>query len=131
MIKIKVMRNRPRASNRYNSFLLPQGALIEFVPVGNIVRVSAIDPVTTTEVCIVGDPSRSSDMLSQAAVRRLEYVLKKKRQEQREERRKKREAARLKAEGQSPSAPRRFAQNMAKPTVSSSHKTGQKSYFEF
>jgi hypothetical protein len=39
------------------------------------VQVSAIDPVTRTEVSIVGDRSRSEAALARIAVRKLKYVL--------------------------------------------------------
>ncbi len=49
--------------------------IIEFYPVGAYVKVSAVDPATLTEVSIVGDPARGEEALTQAAVRKLEYVL--------------------------------------------------------
>ncbi len=49
--------------------------IIEFHQVGAYVKVSAIDTATYTEVSIVGDPSRSEAALTQAAIRKLEYVL--------------------------------------------------------
>lgn len=55
-----------------------EGYLIEFIRVGNAVKVSAVDPRTNTEVSIVGAPNMSERQLSQAAIRKLEYVLKKK-----------------------------------------------------
>lgn len=51
---------------------------IEFTQVGNSVKVSAIDPETLREVCIVGDPKMSRKSLTNAAVQKLEYVLAKK-----------------------------------------------------
>ncbi|MEQ8164763.1 MAG: hypothetical protein RIC93_01660 [Alphaproteobacteria bacterium] len=56
-----------------------QEVIIEFYPVGNAVKVSAVDPVTLTEVCIVGDPRLGEDMLSRTAIRKLNYVLSRKR----------------------------------------------------
>ncbi|MCB2081071.1 MAG: hypothetical protein H6908_06200 [Hyphomicrobiales bacterium] len=50
---------------------------IEFRHAGNAVKVSAIDPVTGTEVSIVGDPHRTEAELSRLAVQKLEYILKK------------------------------------------------------
>jgi len=38
-------------------------------------KVSAIDPVTLREVCIVGDPRMSRERLTNVAVQKLEYVL--------------------------------------------------------
>lgn len=54
----------------------PIDAIIEFYPVGHFVKVSAIDPVSTVEVSIVGDPRQGEEMLSRTALRKLEYVLK-------------------------------------------------------
>lgn len=51
---------------------------IEFVQVGNSVKVSAVDPVTLKEVSIVGDPKMSRKSLTDVAVRKLEYILAKK-----------------------------------------------------
>jgi hypothetical protein len=41
------------------------------------VKVSAIDPVSLVEVCIVGSTKVSEAELSRLAVRKLEYVLRK------------------------------------------------------
>lgn len=49
--------------------------LLEFLPIGNAVKVSAIDPVSGTEVSIVGPATASEEQLSRVAVRKLEYVL--------------------------------------------------------
>ena len=49
--------------------------IIEFRQVGAFVKVSAVDTETYTEVSIVGDPTRSEDALTRAAIRKLEYVL--------------------------------------------------------
>lgn len=51
------------------------GYLIEFIQVGNAVKVSAVDPKTGLEVSIVGSPLMSRDQLSRAAVQKLEYRL--------------------------------------------------------
>ena len=64
---------------KYRSKTLPRGALIEFVPRGAYVKVSAVDPVSHEEVSIVGDRRAGSETLSLEAVRKLEYVLKRKR----------------------------------------------------
>lgn len=50
-------------------------ALIEFAPVGNCVKVSAIDPQTLTEVSIVGPATASREHLTKTAVKKLYYVL--------------------------------------------------------
>ncbi len=53
----------------------PKNVIIEFIPVGAYVKVSAVDPVTLTEVSIVGDPHAGEARLKREVVRRLEYVL--------------------------------------------------------
>ena len=52
--------------------------LLEFQQMGRYVKVSAIDPVTNVEVSIVGDASASKAELERVAIRKLEYVLRKK-----------------------------------------------------
>lgn len=52
--------------------------IIEFMPVGSIVKVSAIDVQSLTEVSIQGPANAGQEMLKRNAMRRLEYVLKKK-----------------------------------------------------
>ena len=49
----------------------------EFLRMGNVVKVSAIDPKTGTEVCIVGNPKAGQETLKRVAARKLEYVMKK------------------------------------------------------
>lgn len=51
------------------------GYLIEFLPMGNAVKVSAIDPMTGIEVSIVGSATASQHDLAALAVRKLRYVL--------------------------------------------------------
>ena len=53
--------------------------LIEFVRVGNTVKVSAVDPVTMIEVSMVGPANAGRETLKRHAVRKLEYVIDKKR----------------------------------------------------
>ena len=53
--------------------------LFEFKPWGRTVRVAAIDPVSGTEVVIVGDPMRGEAMLKRVAARKLAYVIDKRR----------------------------------------------------
>jgi hypothetical protein len=55
--------------------------LFEMTRVGNYVRVCAIDPVTRTEVTMVGDPAQGDETLKRLAMRKLFYVLEKKRAE--------------------------------------------------
>ncbi len=54
--------------------------IIEYIPVGKYVKVSAIDPKTRIEVSIVGDPKQGEAVLKRTAVRKLHYVLQKKAQ---------------------------------------------------
>lgn len=51
--------------------------LLEFIQVGHLVKVCAIDPRTGTEVVTVGPASAAQADLSRAAVRKLQYVLRK------------------------------------------------------
>ena len=51
--------------------------LLEFYRVGNAVKVSAVDPETGIEVSIVGDPSAGDEVLKQTAIKKLQYVLRK------------------------------------------------------
>ena len=53
--------------------------IIEFYPVGAYVKVSAIDTATSTEVCIVGARRAGEEALKRAAVRKLNYVMKRRR----------------------------------------------------
>lgn len=53
-----------------------EGFLIEFLSVGNSVKVSAVDPVTGTEVSISGPPQYGERVLAMNAARKLRYVLK-------------------------------------------------------
>lgn len=51
--------------------------IVEFDQHGASVKVSAIDPVTMTEVSIVGPSSAGQEELSRAAVQKLLFVLNK------------------------------------------------------
>ena len=51
----------------------------EFQRIGNFVKVTAIDPVTLTEVSVTGAATATEHQLKQLALRRLEFVLAKKR----------------------------------------------------
>ena len=53
--------------------------LFEFVVQGNFVKVMAVDPVTGTEVSIVGDSRASQSTLEKVATKKLVMVLKRKR----------------------------------------------------
>lgn len=60
---------RPRGSGRE--------FLVEFRRIGNAVKVSAIDPVTGTEVSISGPANIGETELSRTACNKLRYVLRK------------------------------------------------------
>jgi len=49
--------------------------LFEFQQVGDYVKVSAVDPLTNTEVAIVGSARASREALKASALRKLRYVL--------------------------------------------------------
>ena len=53
--------------------------LLELYQIGNAVKVTAVDPEIGTEVSIVGDPSAGEEILKRTAIRKLEYVLRKRR----------------------------------------------------
>ncbi len=52
--------------------------IIEFHPVGHFMKVSAMDTQSLTEVSIQGPATTPQEMLKRNALKRLEYVLKKK-----------------------------------------------------
>jgi len=58
----------------------PKEVLIEMQRMGNVLRVTAIDPATGTEVIMVADPRQSMQTIKKLAVRKLAYVIAKKRQ---------------------------------------------------
>lgn len=49
--------------------------IIEFLRLGSAVKVSACDPTTLTEVCIVGSVHSPAWMLEKTALRKLEAAL--------------------------------------------------------
>lgn len=55
------------------------GVLIEFHRLGNVVKVTAVDPQSLLEASIVGDPAMSEAALAHAAIRKLRYVLERRR----------------------------------------------------
>lgn len=55
-----------------------QEIFVEFVAQGNVVKATAIDSATGIEASIVGPATAGREALAQAALRKLEYVLKKK-----------------------------------------------------
>jgi hypothetical protein len=54
---------------------------VEFVVHGNFVKATAIDSATGTEASIVGPTKAGREALSQVALRKLKYVLKKQTEE--------------------------------------------------
>lgn len=52
--------------------------IVEYHPVGGVVKVSAMDAETLTEVSIQGPATTPRKLLENNAVKRLEYVLRKK-----------------------------------------------------
>lgn len=61
-----------------NSLLNGREVIIEFQPFGNVMKVTAMDAKTLTEVTIQGPLSASETVLKTNATKRLEYVLRKK-----------------------------------------------------
>ncbi|MTJ82407.1 MAG: hypothetical protein F8N37_15555 [Telmatospirillum sp.] len=49
--------------------------IFEFRRIGNSVKVSAVDPVSNTEVSIVGPATAGEHALKMAALRKLNFVL--------------------------------------------------------
>ena len=60
-----------------NQFHLEE-ILFEFVIEGNFVKVMAVDPLTGTEISIVGDRRTSKSTLENIATKKLIWVLKRK-----------------------------------------------------
>lgn len=54
------------------------GYIIEFQSVGSIVKVTAIDPVSGREAVIQGPATAGQHALGQAAVKKLEFLLRQK-----------------------------------------------------
>lgn len=52
--------------------------IIEFHPVGNFMKVSAMDTQSLTEISIQGPANAGEALLKRNALKRLEYVMKKK-----------------------------------------------------
>ena len=53
--------------------------IFEFVQVGTVVKVTALDTASGIEASIVGDPSVGEAALKRLALRKLDYVLAKQR----------------------------------------------------
>ncbi|MCH7942918.1 MAG: hypothetical protein IIB67_06780 [Proteobacteria bacterium] len=54
---------------------MEQDIIIEFTRIGSSVKVSAMDPVSLTEVSIVGPANASEEILKHNVLRKLEYAL--------------------------------------------------------
>ena len=52
--------------------------IFEFRPIGNLVKVNAMDTETMTEITISGPKGTPQNIMELNALKRLEYVLKKK-----------------------------------------------------
>lgn len=50
--------------------------IIEFIPQGRFVKVTAIDPTTGIEAVIVGDAREPQSLLERTAIQKLEFLLK-------------------------------------------------------
>jgi len=61
-----------------NDVMQGREVIIEFTPIGQVVRVSAMDVKTLTEAVISGPKNTPESLLKRNAVKRLEYVLRKK-----------------------------------------------------
>ena len=61
-----------------DNILAGREVIFEFHPVGHLVRVAAMDTKTLTEVVIQGPSTASETLLKHNALKRLEYVLRKK-----------------------------------------------------
>ena len=53
--------------------------IIEFLRIGNAVKVTAVDPESMIEVSIVGPADAGEETLKRTAIRKLEYVIDKNR----------------------------------------------------
>ncbi len=51
--------------------------LLEFIPMGSIVKVTAFDTASMTEISIQGPRSAGEEILKRNALNRLEYVMRK------------------------------------------------------
>ena len=52
-----------------------EGYIVEYVSLGNSVKVTAIDTITGREVCIVGSRKAPPKQLADVAIRKLKYVI--------------------------------------------------------
>lgn len=61
-----------------NNSIKNREVLLEFHPMGTLVKVTAFDTQSMTEISIQGPKSAGEEALKRSALMRLEYVLKKK-----------------------------------------------------
>jgi hypothetical protein len=61
-----------------SDLLKGRDVIVEFFPIGQYVKVSAMDTASLTEVSIQGPAGASEALLKANAIKRLEYVMKKK-----------------------------------------------------
>lgn len=66
-----------KQTGRLTDKMAGREVIFEFRPVGNIMRVAAMDTATMTEIVIQGPLNASEVTLQANALKRLEYVLKK------------------------------------------------------
>ena len=58
-----------------------EGYIVEYIALGDSVKVTAMDPGTLQEVSIVGSPKVSRRELAELAIRKLQYVMNKDKQD--------------------------------------------------
>lgn len=51
--------------------------LIEFIPIGNFVKVTAIDPVTLIEVSVISDRNYPKELMKNNAIKKLKWKIEK------------------------------------------------------
>lgn len=51
--------------------------LIEFVPIGNFVKVTAVDPITLIEVSTISDRNYPKELMKQNAIKKLKWKIEK------------------------------------------------------
>jgi len=60
-----------------NNVMAGREVIVEFFPVGQVVKVTAMDTRTLTEISIQGPAKAGEEVLKRNAIKRLEYVLRK------------------------------------------------------
>jgi hypothetical protein len=59
-------------------FFMNRPVIFEFHTIGSVVKVNAFDELSLTEVSIQGPAGASEDILKKNALKKLEYILRKK-----------------------------------------------------